>query len=110
MNHQSVSLPEIGVVKLVELSVSEVRQWLKKSAENPSLDLVDCLMFDDFQVSDLPLFTDLKADAIEAMTPNQLRTVIDEIKRVNPHFFEMRGRLVDIGTMFRDRLLNASGT
>lgn len=80
-----------------ELSVEQVREWLKNTAENQSMDLIDCMLFDEINLSDIPFFTSLTAADIEQLTPSQIATVIDEIKAVNPHFFVLRGHLVTMG-------------
>lgn len=93
-----------------ELSVAQVREWLKNTAENQSMDLIDCMLFDDINLSDIPFFTSLTATDLDQLTPSEIATVVDEIKVVNPHFFVLRGHLVKMGRTLMTPLANESGT
>lgn len=92
-----------------ELEVAKVREWLKNTAENQSMDLLDCMLFDDINLSDIPFFTSLTAADLEELTPSQIATVVDEIKVVNPHFFVLRGHLVAMGRTLTKTQAGASG-
>lgn len=100
----------IETVEIVvnELSVSQVREWLKNndSATNP--DLIDSLLFEDFVLSDLACFTNLTGSIIDTMPPSDLRKVVDCIRELNPHFFGLRDRLVEMGKEYLKTLPNAS--
>ena len=83
-------------VQVKELTVGEIRAWLKSSAEG-SLDVVDATLFEDFGIDDLRHMTDLSADDIDAMTPAAIRELEKVAREVNADFFGMRSRLVAMG-------------
>lgn len=87
-------------VTVRELTVKDHRAWLmdittRAKDESLEVDLysVDRDLFEDMPLSDLPRFTDLTPEQIEAMRPSDLRQVIAAVKEVNPDFFSMRGRM-----------------
>lgn len=79
-----------------ELTLAEIRAWLKE-AESGSLDAVDATLFDEFSPRDLTVLTDLDADALDALTPRELREVYAKAKELNADFFAMRSRMVALG-------------
>lgn len=83
-------------VQVRELTVGEIRAWLKDAAA-PGGDLVDAALFDDFAIPDICRMTDLEAAAVDALTPADIRRVADVAREVNADFFSMRGRLAEIG-------------
>lgn len=89
---------EIGgrKVQVKELTVGEIRAWLK-DAQFGASDVVDVLLFEDIDLPALARMTDLDAAAIEAMTPGDLRRVIDAAREVNADFFAMRDRVTASG-------------
>lgn len=87
-------------VTVHELTVKEHRAWLMDimtRAKDQSLEIelysVDRDLFDDMPLTDLPRFTDLTPEQIDAMRPSDLRKVIEAVKEVNPDFFGMWGRM-----------------
>lgn len=95
-------------VQVKELTLGEIRAWLKSNEEAINQNLVDCCLFDDFNLGDIAVFCDISAETLDALTPSDLRNVVDSIKEVNPHFFALRGRLVVLGTEYRSQLQNVS--
>ena len=83
-------------VQVRELTVGEIRAWLKDVSAAGG-DLVDAALFDDFGIPDITRMTDLGADAVDALTPADIRRVADVAREVNADFFAMRGRLAEIG-------------
>jgi len=79
-------------VQVRELTVGEIRAWLK-DAQSGAGDVLDVLLFEDIDLPALARMTDLDAAAIEAMTPGDLRRVIDAAREVNADFFAMRERV-----------------
>lgn len=85
-------------VAIRELTVKDFRAWLMdietqaKDMEAP-LFSIDRDLFPDISLNELPRFTDLDAEKIDCLTPSQLREVVDQVKKVNPSFFDMRGRM-----------------
>ncbi|RCX31702.1 hypothetical protein [Thioalbus denitrificans] len=99
-NEKQVECGELTVT-VRELTVSEVREWLQaistESEENHETDLIDGFLFKELTLRDLRRMTDLSDDQVEASTPSQLRVVLEACKEVNPHFFELRTRLIEVG-------------
>ncbi len=86
---------EVGKRKVAvrELTVGEIRQWLKESGA-VSGDVVDVTLFEDFSLPDLTWMTTLTAESISDMTPSELRKVRAVCEEVNVDFFAMRSRSV----------------
>ena len=89
---------EVGGRKIAvhELTVGEIRNWLKESGA-VSGDVVDATLFDDFSLPDLTMMTSLVPEAINAMTPSEIREVRRVAEEVNADFFAMRSRVVALG-------------
>lgn len=89
---------EVGGRKIAvrELTIGEIRNWLKESGA-VSGDVVDATLFDDFSLPDLTMMTSLDTEAINAMTPSEIREVRRVAEEVNADFFAMRSRVVALG-------------
>lgn len=72
-----------------ELSVEAVRKLLQPSAGS---DLLDEMLFEDFRLIDIPLFTGLTSEDIAKALPSELDPIIEGCKEANPHFFGMLAR------------------
>lgn len=83
-------------VKVKELTLGEIRAWLKESATAPG-DVVDATIFEDFDVQDLRYMTDLQADQLDTLTPSECRALAAICQEVNADFFAMRKRVVTAG-------------
>lgn len=83
-------------VQVRELTVGEIRAWLKDSGM-VSGDLVDAALFEEFSIPDLCAMTNLSADDIDALQPSEIREVAAVAKEVNADFFAMRNRFVTLG-------------
>jgi len=90
---------EVGgmAVQVRELTVADIRVWLKDLETAGGEDVVDAALFEDFRLADMALLTDLTSEAVEALTPAELRQVFDAAREVNADFFGMRARLMDLG-------------
>lgn len=84
------------VIVVRELTVGEIRAWLKEAGA-VSGDVVDATLFEDFSLPDLSMMTTLVPEAINAMTPGELRQVRKAAEEVNADFFAMRSRVVALG-------------
>jgi len=103
---------EVGgrTVTVYELTVAEVRQWLKELAgrkgegeKRDAADLaVDAGLYEDMQLEEIARMTDLTVEDMDAMTPSELRVVADACKEANAHFFAMRERLAALGRAMRN--------
>lgn len=83
-------------VQVRELTVGEIRAWLKDAAA-PGGDLVDAALFEEFSLSDLCRMTTLKAEDIDPLSPAEIRSIATVAQEVNADFFAMRGRLAALG-------------
>lgn len=85
---------EVGGIEVTvrELTVSQVRDWIK-SALHDTGDAVDWLLMDGISLHDVKRMCDLTDSALDALTPSEVRFVCDAIREVNPDFFALRGRL-----------------
>lgn len=79
-----------------ELTVGEIRGWLKSSGA-VSGDVVDCTLFEEFSLPDLCIMTSLKPADIDLLPPSELRRVEAVCQEVNADFFAMRNRVVQLG-------------
>lgn len=85
-------------VTVKELTVGEIRQWLKALEGGAgSVDVIGGALFEDLTFADLQRFTDLAVAEFDAWAPSELRQLIALIKEINPDFFLLRGRLVVLG-------------
>lgn len=83
----------IGQVK--ELTVDEIRAWL--AGKTGGEDLVDAMLFEEISLSDIPVLTNLTADAVGALAPSEIDSLLPELKEVNARFFAMREKTAAIG-------------
>lgn len=84
------------VVQVKELTVGEIRAWLKDSGA-VSGDVVDATLFEDSSLPDLTYMTDLTPSGIAELAPSELRRVFDVAHEVNADFFLMRIRVLALG-------------
>ncbi len=95
------TIPALGRdVKVKELTVAEIRQWLAEAqavGDGGSPDVLSMLLFDELSLDELQKFTDLTPDEISDAAPSVLYEVKEFIKKVNSHFFVLRTRLMEIG-------------
>lgn len=80
-----------------ELTVADIRAWLKALEAQTAPDVLDVVLFEDFTLADLTRMTDLTAADLETMAPSELRRVADACREVNADFFALRGRLLTLG-------------
>lgn len=83
-------------VHVRELTVGEIRAWLKDSGA-VSGDVVDATLFEDFSLPDLTRMTSLTAAEVADMAPSELRLVFEAVREVNADFFLMRSRVLALG-------------
>ena len=97
-----IQLPDL-VVTVRELTVGEIRAWIKRTAEGGH-DPVDDLLLQETSLGDLYAMTDLQPGQAESLTPSQLRLVFDGCREVNPDFFGLRDRIESAGRQILERL------
>lgn len=83
----------VRAVVVRELTLAQFRQWLADAATERPRDWLHVLLHEERDASDLPVFTDLDADALEHLTPSQIRRVWREAEELNADFFVALGRL-----------------
>lgn len=98
---------EIGGVRVVvrEMTLGEIRAWLKEASTASAVDTVDALLFEDFQPRDLKAMVAGDVD-LDAFTASQLRELYDACQEVNADFFAMRSRAVEMGRQMLAGALN----
>lgn len=95
MTEQKVFGKTVIIVK--ELTVAEIRTWLKKTeAEESKPDAVDLFILPDLNLQELRQFTDATAEDLDVLTQSELLELYQKVKEVNPLFFEMAKRLADM--------------
>lgn len=96
-------------VTVRELSVREIREWMKAAETDSSsmLDLGDVL-FEDVRIADLAVMSDASAEDLEAMSPSDLRAIADTCREVNEHFFAMSDRINPVLSEALEKIQSAS--
>ena len=79
-----------------ELTVGEIRQWLKASG-TVQVDVVDMALFEDFSLPDLTYLSSLKSDDLDRLPPSEIKRAFAFAQEVNADFFQMRSRAVELG-------------
>ncbi|MBF0626518.1 MAG: hypothetical protein HQL82_17150 [Magnetococcales bacterium] len=84
-------------VTVRELTVAEVRLWLKDldQLREGALDLVTEGIMADASLGDVARMTDLQAADLDEMTPSAIEGLIAACREINPHFFRLRDRLLE---------------
>lgn len=92
---ENVDFGEGRSVTVRELTVGEVRAWLAglATAAAQPVDLVSDALFEGVSLADLGLFAEGEVNA-EDLTQSEVRAVFDVARRLNPDFFQLRGRLL----------------
>lgn len=91
-------------IKVKELTVAEVRHWMmdmaaqeeSKTPEDNISIVIDQGLFEGIGLSDIVRMTDLSKCQIEHFTPSDLQIVIQKCKELNPDFFGMRKRIINL--------------
>ena len=99
---KTIQLPDL-MVTVRELTVGEIRAWMKRTADG-GYDPVDDTLLQEVSLADLYGMTDLKAGQSENLTPSQLRLVFEGCREVNPDFFGLRDRIESAGRQILERL------
>ncbi|MBF0157500.1 MAG: hypothetical protein HQL57_09985 [Magnetococcales bacterium] len=84
-------------VTVRELTVAEVRLWLKEldQLREGALDLVTEGIMADASLGDVARMTDLTPEELDGFTPSAIESVIAVCREINPHFFRLRDRLLE---------------
>lgn len=91
-------------VTVRELTVGEIRAWLKRTADGAGDDLVGDTLIAEISLADLMAMTDVKQDDLDNLTPNQVRELFDACREVNKDFFGLRERIEETGRRLLEQL------
>jgi len=99
-------------VTILELTVGQIQSFFSSMASaTPVADaqnsdpehfsLVNDMLFQDVSLDEIVLMTtlsyqDLVSNDDNGYLPSDIQRVIDKMKAINPHFFQMRQRMLDI--------------
>lgn len=87
-------------VTVAELTVGDIRDWLREVQELQGFDLVDGALFQEegASIDDVLRMTDLDKGEIDRLTPADLAKVLEKCRKVNPHFFRFRAAVLELGS------------
>lgn len=90
---------EVGglTVTVRELTVGEIRAWMKRMAEGGDADVVGDLLLEEVGLSDLLSMCDASREQLDALTPKQVRELYAACEEVNRDFFALRARVEALG-------------
>lgn len=94
--NKTLQLGDLSVT-VRELTVGEVRVWMKRMAEDTSADPVNAMLVEEISLDDLVLMSSLEPEQLDELTPTQLRQVYDACREVNRDFFGLRERVEAMG-------------
>ena len=80
------------VVVVRELAVEEVRDWMVAiEGKTHSVDPVGDFLFEDVAIADLEMMCEMpEGFSFDALTPSQIQPILEEARKLNPHFFRVR--------------------
>lgn len=86
-------------VTVKELTVSDVRAWLRSMSDLKGFDAVNAALFQDdgCSIDDILRMTDIDSAELDQLPPADVVKIIEKCKKVNPHFFRFRAAMVEIG-------------
>ncbi|WP_374495328.1 hypothetical protein [Zoogloea sp.] len=98
---RSIILGEGGdaplAVTVRELTVGEIRSWLKEvQSQSPEIDVVDVMLLRDVSLQDVARLTSLTPAQIETLGPSKLREVVAVAREINEDFFGLRAGLLSV--------------
>jgi hypothetical protein len=87
------------VITARELTVIEVRKWLRNLRNQKEFDVIDHFLFAEqgISITDMVSMSDASRSTIESLPPSRLLELALAIKEMNPFFFQLRQRLETIG-------------
>lgn len=94
--HKRVEVGDL-VVMVRELTVGEIRAWMKRMAGADDTDVVGDLLLEEVSLSDLLHMCDVEREQLDGLTPAQIRTLYAACEEVNRDFFALRGRVEALG-------------
>ena len=92
-------------ISIKEMTVAEVRHWMMDILEvantNEPEDKISFLldkgfMENEISLSEIKRMTDASMSKLEQFTATELRTIISKCKDLNPDFFALRSRVIQV--------------
>lgn len=83
-------------VTVRELTVGDVRNWLKEVGTDSTISAVDMLLIPEISLPDLARMTSLSVADMDDWQPSELRELMAVAQDLNADFFGLRGRLIKI--------------
>lgn len=80
-------------VRVRELTVAEVREWLNDSQGTGYRDPIHALALPEIGLDELARMTDRTASELEAFAPSELQLLADAARELNPFFFRLQSAL-----------------
>ena len=97
-------------IVIKELTLGEIRAWLASVVnQSEGGDVVDALLFEDFEPAALVRMTDLSLRDLDDYGPSDLRLLANAYREVNADFFAMRQRMVQAQRVLVSQISNALG-
>lgn len=109
---RSIILGEGGdaplAVTVRELTVGEIRAWLKEvQSQSPEIDVVDVMLLRDVSLQDVARLTSLTHAQIETVGPSKLKEVVAVAREINDAFFDLRARLLTVAAVIPSEISSA---
>ncbi|GHU12780.1 hypothetical protein FACS1894185_7040 [Betaproteobacteria bacterium] len=82
-------------IEIRELTLGEIRAWLK-TAETRTPDVVSTLLIADDGIDVALAASDISGNELEALTPSEIKTIVEEIKALNADFFALPARMREL--------------
>lgn len=90
-------------VTVRELTVREVRDWAQSVADGLiEVDPIAFLALEGASLQDLEFMTDKTVADLEVLAPSDLSEVLSVCRKLNPHFFRLRGGMTGAALMMQE--------
>lgn len=95
-------------VTVRELTVRETREWATKVEQGLiEVDPIAFCALEDASLQDVQIMTDKTLDELEALAPSELAEVVAVCRKLNPHFFRLRGGMTGAALMMQEEARRA---
>lgn len=87
-----------------ELTVREVRDWAMKAEQGlVEVDPIAVLALEDASLQDVAFMSDKTVSELEVLAPSDLAEVVGVCRKLNPHFFRIRGAMAGAALVMREQ-------
>lgn len=91
-------------VTVRELTVREVRDWALKAEQGLiEVDPVAALALEDASLQDMAFMCDATVAELEVLAPSELAELVAVCRKLNPHFFRLKGAMAGAALVMRDQ-------